>query len=58
MADEERPFVIESPTRIRLTPLAIELAKMNGMTLTDMAKHLLQQDKLRESGLTQREGES
>jgi 2,4-dienoyl-CoA reductase-like NADH-dependent reductase (Old Yellow Enzyme family) len=57
MADEP-PYVVESPTRIRLSPLAQEMAKQNGMSLTEMAKHLLKQHAQREAGTAQREGEN
>jgi hypothetical protein len=50
------PFTIESPTRIRLSPLAVEMARENGMTPKEMAKHLLQQDRLRRAGMVQPEG--
>ena len=56
MGNSEKPFVIESPTRIRLGPLAKELAHQQGLSLTDMAKHLLQQEAQRQAGLIQQEG--
>jgi hypothetical protein len=55
---DDRPFVIQSPTRIRLMPTAREMARMHGMTEIEMARHLLQQDELRKTGLTQQQGES
>jgi hypothetical protein len=58
MTTDDRKFVIESPTRITLGPEAKELARQQGMSLEDMAKHLLQQDRLRQTGDTQREGEN
>jgi hypothetical protein len=58
MDDSEKPYVIESPTRIRLMPLAREMAKMHGMTEEQLAKHLLNQSKLQESGLIQKSGEN
>jgi hypothetical protein len=57
MADEP-PYVVHSPTKIRLSPLAQEMAKQNGMSLVDMAKHLLKQHAQREAGLTQKVGEN
>ena len=42
MADD-RPFVVESPSRIRLGPEAKWWADQHGMSYTDMAKFLLQQ---------------
>jgi hypothetical protein len=58
MDDESKPFVVESPTRVRLGPLAKELARQQGLSLTDMARHLLQQDHMRRAGLAQKNGES
>ena len=56
--DDEQPYVIESPTRIRLKPMAREMCKLHGMTEIEMARHLLAQEKLRANGTTQREGEN
>jgi hypothetical protein len=56
--DDERPYVIESPTRIRLGPVAKDWAQAYGLSLEEMARHLLAQEKLRASGITQRDGES
>jgi hypothetical protein len=56
--DDDRPFVIESATRIRLGPLAKDLARQQGLSLVEMAKHLLAQDQLKTSGLVQRDGEN
>jgi hypothetical protein len=39
-------------------PLAREMAKMHGMTEEQLAKHLLNQSKLQESGLIQKSGEN
>jgi len=55
---DDQPFVIHSPTKITLSPLAKEWAQQFNMSLTDMAKHLLQQDSQRETGLVQKQGES
>jgi hypothetical protein len=55
--EDEKPYHIESPTRIRLGPLAKSLAQEQGMSLTEMAKHLLQQHKLRQGGVVQQDGE-
>ena len=57
MADE-KPYVIESPTRVRLGPEAKYWAQENGLTLEQMAKHLLNQHRLQESGLAQKQGEN
>jgi len=39
-------------------PLGREMCRMHGMTEIEMARHLLQQEKQREAGLTQHDGES
>jgi hypothetical protein len=56
--EDERPFVIESPTRVKLRPAAREWARQHGVTEEQMAKHLLQQDAQRQLGLTQKPGEN
>jgi hypothetical protein len=58
MEDNNKPYVIESPTRVWLGPDAKFWAQENGMTLEQFAKHLLQQEALRGAGLTQRQGEN
>jgi hypothetical protein len=58
MEDDGKPYEVLSPTSIKLSPLAREMAKMHGMTERDMARHLLNQHKLRESGLVQKDGEN
>jgi hypothetical protein len=50
MSDEGKPFEILSPTKIKLNREAREWAKEHGMTLTQMAKHLLNQHKQSEGG--------
>jgi hypothetical protein len=55
--DDDTPYEI-SGSKIRLSPLAIELAKNQGMSLVAMAKHLLAQNQQRKAGLTQRDGEN
>jgi hypothetical protein len=47
---DEKPFVIESPTRIRLGPDAKEWAAHHGMTLVEMAKYLLARERLDDDG--------
>ena len=56
--EDDKPYVIESPTRIRLMPIARELAKMHGMSEIEMAQHLLQQHALQDAGMVQKDGES
>ncbi len=46
-------FTIESPTRIRLGPMAKMAAEEAGMSLEEMARHLLEQQRKRELGHTQ-----
>ena len=50
MADD-RPFVIESPTRVRLGPTAKEWAREWGWSDAEMACYLLKQDALHEAGI-------
>jgi hypothetical protein len=56
--EDDRPFVIESLTRIKLRPAAREWARQYGMSDEQMARHLLQQDAQRQLGLTQKPGEN
>jgi hypothetical protein len=58
MNDDRPPFKIHSPSRITLTTTAREMAKMHGMSEEDLARHLLEQDRLRQAGETQQVGES
>ena len=41
--DDQRPFTVESPSRIRLGPEALHWAKEHGMTLEEFARYLLRQ---------------
>jgi hypothetical protein len=41
MADSEKPYTIESPTRIRLGPEAKYWAQQYGMTLEEFARYLM-----------------
>jgi len=45
MIDDDRPFIIESPTRIRLNPTAIHFAHEYGLDLKTFAKYLLHQNR-------------
>jgi hypothetical protein len=40
---DDRPYVVESPTRIKLSPTAKHWAREYGMTLEEFAKYLLHQ---------------
>jgi hypothetical protein len=53
----ELAYEILSQGRIRLSPAALEWAAEFGMTESEMARHLIEQDRLRKAGLIQREGE-
>jgi hypothetical protein len=56
--DDDKPYIIHSATKITLSSLAKEMARMHGMSEVEMARHLLQQDQLKESGMVQKDGES
>jgi hypothetical protein len=55
---DEKPYTVHSDTKITLSPLAKEMAKMHGMTELEMAKHLLNQHRLEQAGQTQKPGEN
>jgi phage antirepressor YoqD-like protein len=57
MSDERKPYEILSSTKVRLGPTARELAKLSGVTEQQMARFLLEQNRLRESGQIQKDGE-
>jgi len=46
-------YIIEGPDKIRLGPRAKEQAREYGWTDEEMARHLLEQDRLRKLGLIQ-----
>lgn len=54
---DEKPYTVHSDSKITLSPMAREMAKMHGMTEAELARHLLNQHKLQAAGLVQREGE-
>jgi hypothetical protein len=54
----DQPYEVMGPGQIVLSPAAREWAREFGMTETEMAKHLIEQDRLRKAGLIQKEGES
>jgi hypothetical protein len=58
MDSSEKPFTIHSACKITLGPLAKEMAQQNGMSLTEMARHLLDQHALQQAGLIQKQGEN
>ena len=53
--DDSRLYTIHSGSRITLSAEAREMAKMHGMTETEMARHLLDRHKLAQAGLIQRD---
>lgn len=55
---DDSPFTIHSDTKITLGPTAKEWAQEWGMSLDELGKHLLQQERLRQQGLLQPEGEN
>ena len=55
---DDSPYRVLGPGQIQLPPTAREWAKAFGMTETEMAKHLIEQDRLRKAGQLQRDGES
>jgi hypothetical protein len=56
--EDDKPYIIHSATKITLMPIARDMAKMHGMSETEMAQHLLQQHALQDAGMVQKEGES
>jgi hypothetical protein len=46
---EDRPYTIESPTRIRLGPEAKFWAQEHGMSLEEMARFLINRERLKEA---------
>jgi hypothetical protein len=54
----DMPFEIISPTKIKLGPVAKQWAQAHGMTLTEMARWLLNQDTQRQAGQIQMEGQN
>jgi hypothetical protein len=54
----DKPYEIHNDSRITLSPVAKDWAIEFGLTLEEMARHLLAQERLRDSGMTQRQGES
>jgi hypothetical protein len=56
--DGDKLYTIHSDTKVTLSPQAREMARMHNMSEVELARHLLQQHKLQESGLVQRNGEN
>ena len=56
--DGNTPYKVLSPTRVWLSETARQLASIHNMSEADMAKHLLNQHRLKQAGLIQTDGES
>jgi hypothetical protein len=54
---DDKPYLVLGPGQIRLSPTAREWAKEFGLTDQQMARHLIEQDRLRKAGQLQKEGE-
>jgi hypothetical protein len=55
---DDNPYLVLGPGQIRLSLTALEWAREFGMTETEMARHLIEQDRLRRAGLIQKNGEN
>ena len=58
MDDSEKPYTVHSATKITLSPEAREICKLQNISERDMARHLLNQHKLEQSGYVQKDGEN
>jgi hypothetical protein len=58
MEDDKPPYIVHSPTKVWLSETACAIAREQGMSVKEMAQHVLRQHQLRESGQIQREGEN
>ena len=56
--DDGPPFKVTSPTRVWLSRTARQLAEMHNMSDEQMAKHLLNQHRLKQAGLVQKDNEN
>ena len=54
---EDGKFYRVDGSKVTLSPEAREMARMAGLSDTEMARHLIAQDKLRSAGTVQRQGE-
>lgn len=55
--DSATPFRVKGPSQVWLSRTARQLAEMHNMTETQMARHLLNQHRLKQAGLIQTDGE-
>jgi len=53
--DSGTPYQVKSPTRVWLSKTARQLASMHNMSEVDMARHLLNQQRLKNAGLVQKD---
>jgi hypothetical protein len=53
--DSGTPYQVKSPTRVWLSRTARQLASMHNMSEADMARHLLNQHRLKQAGLVQKD---
>jgi hypothetical protein len=58
MNDDDQAYWVLGPGQIQLSPTAREWAREFGMTETEMARHLIEQDRLRRAGQIQGHGEN
>jgi hypothetical protein len=56
--EDEKPYVVLSPTKIWLGSEARSLCRLHQISEEQMARHLLRMEKLRASGMVQRDGEN
>jgi hypothetical protein len=56
--DDGVPYKVLSGTKVWLSRTARQLAEMHNMSERDMAKHLLNQHRLQQAGLVQKNGEN
>jgi hypothetical protein len=56
--DDGVPYKVLSATKVWLSRTARQLAEMHNMSEDDMARHLLNQHRLQQSGLVQKNGEN
>jgi AraC-like DNA-binding protein len=54
---DDNPYTVLGPGQIQLSPTAREWAQEFGMSETEMARHLIEQDRLRKAGQIHKEGE-
>ena len=57
MSNDDTPYRVLSPNKVWLSRTARQLASMAPMSERDMAKHLLEQHRLKEAGLVQKDGD-